>query len=143
MSVIGGATKYNATMQALFAVVELGGKFYDVLGLDFEDEDGDKVTLYEKTREYAASIRDAVVRTRKEAIESEAWFVEEADMGGYRLCRFHKGGGESYSGEVFRTWDLFWRAMRTVEDVARRNRESREAAARTQKEARKKARKAS
>lgn len=132
MGVIGGATKYNATMQALFAVVELGGKFYDVLGLDFDDE-GDKVTLYEKTRDYAKNIADAVMRTRKEAIEAEAWFVEEADMGGYRLCRFHKNGGQVYSGEIFRTWDLFWRAMRTVEDVARFNRESKEAAKRAKR----------
>lgn len=118
MSPIGGATKYNGTMQALFAVAAMGAKFYDGLGLKFGESMRDK-TLFEHTRQYGRSIRDAVVATREDAKANEAFLIEMAPMGGYRLCRMAKTGGHSYSGETFRTWEDFWRAMRTLEDVTR------------------------
>ena len=124
MGAIGGANKFNGTMQALFAVVAMSSKlkFYDAMGLEFPDREkpaGKTLTLYEKTRDYAPAIRNAVVRTREEAMVHMAFLVEKANMGGYRLCRMAKTGGHIYSGEVFPTWDLFWRAMRTLEDAVK------------------------
>lgn len=122
---IGGATKYNGTMTALFAIAAMGGKFYDAFGLKFGE--ARSKSLFEHTRDYHHPIRDAVVASLDEARESEAFYIEpvwrsgtgRGEKYGYRLCRMAKTGGDRYSGEVFPSWEHFWRAMRTLEDVSR------------------------
>jgi len=113
------------TVQTLIAIsCKQGACFYDAMGLQWEDEHGSltiRCDLYDHTRDMQPYVRDAVCKTYKEAIRSEAFFIETVNNGerdlGYRLCRFHRNGGHRYSGEILPTIDAFWAAMRTLADM--------------------------
>lgn len=117
----------RCTIQAAIAVAEMGGRFYDALGVDYSGK-----PFVEHVQDWPA-LKGVVVETSTEAIKLGAYFIERVFLGGsgwrerygWRLCSYRvdpkgKSGGHSYSGETFKNADDFWAAMRTVEDLAER-----------------------
>lgn len=109
------------TMQALFACVATGKRFYDAIGVNYSN-----YYFIEHIESFTPEVKNAVCASRKEAIEVGAYFIERPMLYngryGWRLCSFMPGtsGAHSYSGEVFAKASEFWNAMRTVEDMVNR-----------------------
>ena len=117
----------RCVIQALYAVAAHGFIFYN--GDVRYGEHGER-TLFEYAQDLPR-YRDHVVRTYEEACKKKAFHVERVWRGedsrgrereyGWRLVRLGgglHGSGQTFSGQTFEDAESFWRAMRTVCDLA-------------------------
>lgn len=100
-------TEQQATMAAIFAVADMGGKIY-APGVDVSN--------------YGRVVQAAVMTDMKKAWAESAYVIERPFYGnnqhGWRLCAFTAGSGRADITPFFGTAREFADAMRTVSAMA-------------------------